>query len=179
MFEPFRAFLPSEYQVKCATEAWEFRAASALRREVFCGEQGVFQNDDRDAVDDVAMPLVAVSMLGVAAGDVAGTVRIHEASPGIWWGSRLAVAKEFRRAGALGAALIRLAVGSAHGRGAEQFFAHVQAQNVPLFQRLNWTMLDEMELHGRKHALMQAELSAYPPIRDPAAGFLALARHAS
>ncbi len=179
MFEPFRAFLPSEYQVKAASEAWEFRAAARLRRQVFCVEQGVFEHDDRDAIDDVAMPLVAVSLLGVAAGEVAGTVRIHEAASGLWWGSRLAVAPEFRRAGALGAALIRLAVGSAHGRGATQFFAHVQAQNVPMFLRLHWQVLDEMELHGRKHALMQADLAAYPAIRDPALGFRALARQAA
>ncbi|WP_234731555.1 MSMEG_0567/Sll0786 family nitrogen starvation N-acetyltransferase [Acidocella facilis] len=179
MFEPFRAFLPSEYQVKAATEGWEFRAAARLRRQVFCAEQGIFQQHDRDALDDVALPLVAVSLLGVAAGEVAGTVRIHEAEPGLWWGSRLAVAPEFRRAGALGAALIRLAVGSAHGRGAKRFLAHVQAQNVKMFQRLHWHTLEEMELHGRNHALMQADLAAYPAIRDPALGFRALARQAA
>ena len=179
MYELFRAFLPSEYQVKAASDAWEFRAAAALRRQVFCVEQGIFQHHDRDAIDEVAIPLVAVSLLGVAAGEVAGTVRIHEAEPGLWWGSRLAVAPEFRRAGALGAALIRLAVGTAHGRGATRFLAHVQAQNVRMFQRLNWQVLEKVELHARPHALMQADLATYPEIRDPALGFRALARKAA
>jgi putative N-acetyltransferase (TIGR04045 family) len=106
-------------------------------------------------------------------------VRIHEASPGVWWGSRLAVAAPYRRAGALGAALIRLAVCSAHARGAVEFYAHVQARNVPLFQRLHWRVLEERVLHDQPHALMQADLDAYPPIVSAETGFTALARTAA
>ena len=40
--------------------------------------------------------------------------------------------------------------------------AHVQEQNVALFQRLHWRDLGELCLHGRAHRLMQAELCAYP-----------------
>ncbi len=36
MFEPFKPFLASAYQIKFATEAWEKRGAAALRRQVFC-----------------------------------------------------------------------------------------------------------------------------------------------
>ena len=70
---------------------------------MFCDEQGIFAGDDRDAIDDVAIPIVALVLLGVAADEVVGTVRIHEAEPGLWWGSRLAVAADYRRIGALGA----------------------------------------------------------------------------
>ena len=42
IFEPFPDFLPSEYRVKFATEAWERREAAALRRQVFCNEQRIF-----------------------------------------------------------------------------------------------------------------------------------------
>ncbi len=42
IFEPFPQFLPSEYRVKFATDRWEFRDAAALRRQVFCDEQGIF-----------------------------------------------------------------------------------------------------------------------------------------
>jgi putative N-acetyltransferase (TIGR04045 family) len=179
LFEPFRPFMPAGYQVKFVTEAWERRGAAALRRDVFCKEQGIFESEDRDAIDDIAIPIVAVSLLGIAPGEVAGTVRIHEASPGIWWGSRLAVAMPYRRAGALGASLIRLAVGSAHARGATEFYAHVQARNVPLFQRLQWNKLEDIELHGHPHALMRADLAAYPPIAEAETGFMALARNAA
>ena len=86
------------------------KAPLALRRQVFCEEQGLFGDDDRDAIDDYAIPIVALSMLGVAADQVVGTVRIHEEAPGVWCGSRLAVDRDYRRIGAIGATLIRLAV---------------------------------------------------------------------
>ena len=124
IFEPFKPFLACEFQMKFATEFWEKTAAASLRRKVFCDEQKVFEHDDRDAIDDVAIPLVAVSLLGVAADDVVGTVRIHpdDTDADTWWGSRLAVENSYRRLGAVGAGLIRLAVSSAHARGCRRFF---------------------------------------------------------
>jgi putative N-acetyltransferase (TIGR04045 family) len=179
MFDPFKPFMASEFQVKFATEAWERNAAAALRRDVFCREQGIFHEDDRDAVDATAIPIVAVSLLGVAADEVVGTVRIHQPEPGVWWGSRLAVAGPYRRVGALGAGLIKLAVCSAHARGCRTFLAHVQSQNVPLFERLAWTSLEEVELHGMAHHRMRADLSAYPPLVAPETGFRSLLRRAA
>jgi putative N-acetyltransferase (TIGR04045 family) len=174
IFDPFPVFLPAEYRVKFATEAWERREAAALRRQVFCAEQGIFCRDDRDDIDAVAITLVAISSLGVAPHDVVGTVRIHEAEPGVWWGSRLAVAADYRRIGALGSSLIRLAVCSAHARGCRRFYAHVQSQNALLFRRLHWRTIEETELRGRPHHFMQADLAHYPPIADPEVGFLSL-----
>lgn len=174
IFEPFAPFLPSEYRIKFATEAWERAGAAALRRNVFCEEQGIFSGDDRDAIDDHAIPLVAISLWGVAADGVVGTVRIHEAEPGVWWGSRLAVEAGHRRVGALGATLIRLAVSSAHARGATTFLAHVQSQNALLFQKLHWDVQAAVDLHGHPHLRMQADLAHYPPCRTPEIGFQAL-----
>ena len=179
MFEPFKPFVASEFQIKFATSSWERQGAASLRRAVFCGEQGLFGGDDRDEIDEIAIPIVAVSLLGVAADEVVGTVRIHQPEPGIWWGSRLAVAADYRRVGALGAALIRLAVSSAHARGCRTFLAYVQHQNVPLFRRLNWTSLEEVELHGLRHHRMRADLAAYPPFPEAETGFRSLARKAA
>ena len=179
IFEPFPMFLPSEYRVKFATEAWEKREAVKLRRQVFCDEQGIFAGDDRDAIDDIAIPIVAISSLGVAPEDVVGTVRIHEAEPGVWWGSRLAVAASYRRIGAIGSSLVRLAVSSAHARGCTKFLAHVQSQNAPLFQRLHWSTIAEVEFHGRPHHFMQADLDHYPPFADAETGFLSLPKKAA
>ena len=180
MIVPFdRPFTAPSFTVKFADRPWEFRDAAALRRRVFCGEQGIFEGHDRDALDEVAIPIVAVWTLAVASGDVVGTVRIHEPEPGLWMGSRLAVAADHRRIGALGASLIRVAVCSAHARGCVRFIAHVQAQNAPLFHKLAWRTLDEVDLHGRPHHLMQADLAAYPPLADPVAGIMALARMAA
>lgn len=179
IFEPFQPFMPAAFRVKVATEPWERRDAAALRREVFCGEQGLFGEDDHDEIDAHATPLVAVSQLGVAADAVVGTVRIHEAEPRLWWGSRLAVAGAYRKAGALGSALIQLAVATAHSRGCRQFLAHVQAQNVILFRRLHWRTVAEVDLHGRPHHRMEADLAFYPPVPSPETGFLALPRRAA
>ena len=179
IFDPFPAFLPAEYRVKFATEAWERREAAALRRQVFCEEQGIFAGDDRDDIDDIAIPLVAISSLGVAPHDVVGTVRIHEAEPGCG-GARASPSRaDYRRIGALGAALIRLAVCSAHARGCRRFYAHVQSQNALLFRRLHWRTIEEIELRGRPHHFMQADLAYYPPIADPETGFLSLPRKAA
>jgi putative N-acetyltransferase (TIGR04045 family) len=172
IFDPFPVFLPSEYRVKLATEEWERREAAALRRSVFCDEQRIFVGDDHDAIDDIAILIVALSSFAIVPQEVVGTVRIHEAESGIWWGSRLAVAPNYRRIGALGPSLIRLAVSTAHARGCGQFFAHVQSQNAPLFQRLHWTTIKEIVIHGRPHHFMQANLAHYPPIADGKTGFV-------
>jgi len=174
IFDSFPAFLPAEYRVKFATELWERREARALRRRVFCEEQGIFDGDDRDDIDAIAIPLVVISSLGVAPHDVVGTVRIHQAEPKVWWGSRLAVARDYRRIAALGASLIRLAVCSAHARGCRRFYAHVQSQNALLFRRLHWRTIEEIELCGRPHHFMEADLACYPPFPDPETGFLSL-----
>jgi len=179
IFDPFPEFLPAEYRVKFVTEARERREAAALRRRVFCDEQQIFSGDDRDAVDEIATTIVALSSFAVVPQEVVGTVRIHEAEPGLWWGSRLAVDVAYRRISALGTALIRLAVSSAHARGCRHFYAHVQAQNALMFRRLGWNTIDEIVLHGRPHHFMRADLGQYPPIADAETGFVSLPKKAA
>jgi len=171
-------FSPTEFRIKQASEAWERREAYALRRAVFCMEQGVFVGDDRDAIDDHAQLLVACTCVAGECDQVVGTVRIHQTPGGIWWGSRLAVHPSFRHVGRLGATLIRLAVGMAHAQGAAQFWAHVQSQNVPLFEKLHWQLHQETLLCGRPHGLMQASLPHYPPCMAPEWGYVTLAGQA-
>jgi putative N-acetyltransferase (TIGR04045 family) len=171
-----QAFAPCEFRVKWADSGWEIAQARTLRRVVFCVEQGVFVGDDLDTIDAHAQTLVALSALGGMPDEVVGTVRIHAAEDGIWWGSRLAVHAAFRSHGRIGATLIRLAVSSAHARGCRVFLAHVQSQNVALFEKLRWTALKEETLHGRPHHLMQADLAAYPPCHDLLTGFVTQSR---
>jgi len=166
-------FTPCEFRIKWADGGWEIHQARRLRRAVFCEEQGLFGGgDDLDAIDAVAQPLVALSCVGGMAEQVVGTVRIHAAGEGLWWGSRLAVDRSFRHLGRIGATLIRLAVCSAHARGARIFLAHVQTQNRELFEKMHWKVLRQETLHGRPHLLMQADLTAYPPCHDPLTGFV-------
>ncbi|TYC54085.1 GNAT family N-acetyltransferase [Rhodobacterales bacterium] len=166
-----KPFLSPQFAIKAATAPWEFAGATALRIKVFCEEQQIFTGHDRDDIDRIALPLVAISTLASEADEVVGTVRIHEASPRIWWGSRLAVASTHRRVGRLGAELIRLAVSSANGYGCDRFFAHVQEQNVKLFERLHWESLEEVDIHGKPHMKMEADLDAYPAFLAPASGW--------
>jgi len=176
ILETSPVWAPVEFLVRAACQDWEQREAYALRRAVFCIEQGIFSGDDRDAIDDSAQLLVAMSCRGGMPDQVVGTVRIHEKSPGLWWGSRLAVHPSFRSQGSLSATLIRLAVSRAHALGCHTFLAHVQAQNAPLFRRLKWQQLGEISIHGRPHCEMQADLAVYPPCFDPVSGFVTRAR---
>ncbi|MFC5759225.1 MULTISPECIES: MSMEG_0567/Sll0786 family nitrogen starvation N-acetyltransferase [unclassified Rhizobium] len=179
MLEPFPPYRASEFQVKFSTSDWERQEAHALRRAVFCEEQRIFESDDRDATDDHAIPIVALSMMGVAADRVVGTVRIHQEEPGLWWGSRLAVHEDFRKIGALGATLIRLAVSSANAMGCHTFLANVQVQNGLLFRRLHWEVIEEFEVYGKPHLRMKADLAWYPPCPTPETGLVALAKKAA
>jgi putative N-acetyltransferase (TIGR04045 family) len=170
LFEPIEVHVPSEYLVKLALDPWEQRDAARLRHEVFCDEQRIFESDDRDAVDPIATTLVAIACIAGVPDHVVGTVRIHPESPRIWYGSRLAVHRSFRRVHHIGTALIKLAVGTAHARGCETFLAHVQSQNAAMFERLHWQTLHELTMHGRPHHLMCADLGAYPPIAQAQIG---------
>jgi putative N-acetyltransferase (TIGR04045 family) len=168
-------YAPQEFRIQWASNPWMQAGAQALRRRVFCEEQGLFDGDDLDAIDTdhpSTRLLVALACVAGQPDAVVGTVRIHEAEPGVWWGSRLAVAREARQHGRLGSTLIRLAVSSAHALGCREFLAHVQAQNVPLFRRLRWQAIGERMLQGRPHALMRAELAHYPACTTPYAGFV-------
>ncbi|MEA2700224.1 MAG: hypothetical protein QOI66_4495 [Myxococcales bacterium] len=137
----------------------------ALRRSIFCVEQRLFTGDDRDVCDDHAYPIVC--MVGgetSAEARVVGVVRIWEEAPGDWWGGRLGVAADFRTEGTVGRRLVQTAVGTARAWGAFRFRATVQRPNVPFFRRLRWRSIEEMELVGQPHHLMEADLAAYRPI---------------
>ena len=177
--DAFSPFAACHFRLKYATERWEMDGAATLRRRVFCEEQKIFDNHDRDATDDTAIHLVALSTMAVLADEVVGTVRIHENEPGIWYGSRLAVDRRYRRVGALGAALIKLAVCSANSIGCTRFYGNIQAQNELMFRRLAWQRVAAIDLHGQPHVLMQADLAAYPALANAPEGFHALAMKAA
>lgn len=162
----------SDYTIKWATLPWEQRQALALRHSVFCLEQSLFSHSDLDEFDERAQLLVAVGSLAGMHDEVVGTVRIHQTEPGVWQGSRLAVAAPFRGHSALVAGLIRLAVGSARGLGCERFLATVQARNQALFRRLHWHSLGSGLVCDRPHVMMQADLSRYPLHHSPRSGLV-------
>ena len=163
-----------------AREPWERRQYYVLRRAIFCEEQGIFSDSDRDEQDPEALPIIAVRDQILMSGDVVGVVRIDERSSGLWWGSRLGVDPSYRsmtgftpkgvfegreaptRFSSVGATLIYKAVSTAQAFGCHTFLAHVQRQNVPLFRWLHWFSVEEVTLHGESHHKMKADLSHYP-----------------
>ncbi|MCJ7872732.1 MSMEG_0567/Sll0786 family nitrogen starvation N-acetyltransferase [Phaeobacter sp. J2-8] len=166
-----RQFQCPGYYIRAASKPFEASGAAALRQRVFVEEQRIFPDHDRDETDLIATHLVAMSTYAHEADEVVGTVRIHEETPGVWWGSRLAVDQNFRHVGRLGAELIRLAVSTANARGCTRFLAHVQMQNVVLFRRLRWERLEEVMIQNTPHMKMQADLNHYPPCDDPVSGW--------
>jgi putative N-acetyltransferase (TIGR04045 family) len=154
-----------------------------LRSDIFCQEQHLFEASDRDKLDRIAYPIVAINhalapeqvrgqsqgqvqVQGQAQGQAVGVVRILEQSPRVWYGGRLGVDIDFRRHNQIGKGLIWKAVTTANGWGCDQFLATVQQQNVRFFQRLHWQSIQQLEIRGVAHQLMQADLSYYQPARE-------------
>ncbi|HTQ05113.1 MAG TPA: MSMEG_0567/Sll0786 family nitrogen starvation N-acetyltransferase [Polyangiaceae bacterium] len=155
--------LASEVVARVATEKWELDAYYRIRRAIFAEEQGVFEASDVDEHDAHATPIVATSQIAGMPDEVVGVVRIYETEPGTWYGGRLGVCCEYRRRGAVGAALIVTACSTAHAWGCRRFFATVQARNVRYFEHHHFRALETISVRGREHALMQADLEAFPP----------------
>ena len=175
-------YQPCDFVYRVARPGAEMAGFWRLRRRIFCDEQGVFQESDKDQYDATMIPIICSALLAGMEDLVVGTVRIDERTPGVWWGSRLAVDGGFRNLRcispgvpirnrqpgfyakrSIGAGLIYKAVSTAHLLGCQSFHAHVQPQNVRFFRRLHWRVLEEVELYGIRHAKMAADLKFYPP----------------
>ena len=182
IFELFQQFAPQDFLFKIADTPLALNGYRNLRRAIFCDEQNVFRDDDQDEIDSHAIPIVCEALIAGMEDSVVGVVRIDEREPGVWYGSRLGVAAEFRSIkrlspsvsarnlqpayrglGALGAGLIFKAVSTAHALGCHEFLATVQQQNARFFQRLHWEPLGELELFGLPHVKMRADLNYYRP----------------
>ncbi|MCT0199576.1 GNAT family N-acetyltransferase [Synechococcus sp. CS-1325] len=134
---------------------WELRSA------IFCQEQHLFEDSDRDGLDDRAYPIAALDHAAAQGDGVVGVVRILEEQPRLWYGGRLGVHGDYRRLNQIGKGLIWKAVTTANGWGCDRFLATVQIQNVRFFQRLHWSSIDSLEIRGIAHHLMEADLAYY------------------
>jgi putative N-acetyltransferase (TIGR04045 family) len=159
---PLGPQLASEVVARVASEAWELTSYYRVRRDIFAEEQALFEDSDTDEHDAHATPIVATSQIAGMPDEVVGVVRIYETEPGVWFGGRLGVCQAYRRRGAVGAALIFTACSTAHAWGCRRFYATVQAQNVRYFERHHFRPLETIVLRDRPHALMQADLAAFP-----------------
>jgi putative N-acetyltransferase (TIGR04045 family) len=144
---------------RVAASADELALHYAIRRTVFCREQGMFgAGDDRDPRDSDPATLHAVGAEGRLIG---GTVRLYPVDDDglVWQGDRLAVLPAFRH-GSLGGSLVRFAVRTAGARGGDRMVAMIQVPNVRFFLALGWSRDgDVVEFHGRAHQPMAIALS--------------------
>ncbi len=62
-------------------EDWMKKYYWDLRKEVFCEEQHVFEESDRDDIDEYGLPIVAMDEDMGLIRNVVGVVRIDERSP--------------------------------------------------------------------------------------------------
>jgi len=182
VFDPFLQYVSPDFSFRIARASHELDGYWALRRQIFCEEQGIFFGTDRDEFDEHAIPIVCETIVAGMEDGVVGVVRIDERAPGLWYGSRLGVAPDYRSIrqlspsvsvrnslpvyrglGALGAGLIYKAVSTAHALGCTEFLATVQHQNARFFQRLHWEPLGTLDLFGLPHVKMRADLNYYQP----------------
>jgi putative N-acetyltransferase (TIGR04045 family) len=164
----------SDYGFKLAIAPVEVKDYFALRHDIFVEEQEVFTGHEVDDWDALAYPIIAQCQQ-----QVVGVVRIYESEPRLWYGGRLGVHQDHRRAGQVGKGLINQAVTTANAWGCARFLATVQQQNVRFFQRLHWAPLEEISLFGLPHYLMEADLDFYPANHEPRPECLPLLQTAS
>ncbi len=149
------------YLFKLARTRSEITAYYALRHKIFVEEQALFKNDDVDTLDAIAHPIIAIEPDAPSL-EILGVVRIYEAEHRLWYGGRLGTHPDYRRGWHIGKGLINKAVTTANAWGCDRFLATGQVQNVRFFQRLHWDSLEEIEIRGIAHHLMQANLDYYP-----------------
>ena len=147
---------PVGWRIERAT-ARQIDAYRAIRRDVFVAEQGIFDVDDTDRIDDDPRTIVLVCL--DAEGTVLGGVRLAPAGEGRdigWWtGSRLVVRRDARGAGGIGSALVREACATALHQGVLRFEATVQERNEPLFRQLGWQAWSRTTIGGAPHGCMR------------------------
>jgi predicted GNAT family N-acyltransferase len=131
----------------------ELAAALALRIEVFCGEQGVTFEGDRDGLDDEAVHLVAVE-----GDEVVGTCRLLIEPGGTARFGRLCVRASARGTG-VGGLLLAEAEREARAGGARRIGMHAQTDALSLYRRAGFRPYGErFDEEGIEHLGMEKDL---------------------
>lgn len=166
-FSPFKS---SHIKVKVAKSEWEKKGYYDLRKTTFSKEQKLLPENEKDASDFRAIPIVALSSSWSIGDEIIGAVRIYQLPDEVntWYGGRLCVSRAYRGHLGIGKALINEAVSRAIDLGCECFLANVQKQNEKYFHSVHWQTIKPIEIAGRPHVHMMATLDKYPFMaRDP------------
>ncbi len=136
-------------EVRRPRDKRELAVALALREEVFCGEQGVTIELDRDGRDGEALHLVAVD------DGVVGTCRVLIEPGGTAKFGRLCVRASARGRG-VGAALLAAAEAEARAAGASRVGMHAQTGALGLYERAGYARYGEpFDEEGIEHLGME------------------------
>jgi predicted GNAT family N-acyltransferase len=128
----------------------ELAAALALREEVFCGEQGVSLEVERDGLDATALHLGAFA----ADGALIGTCRLRRGGDQLIV-QRVAVRREDRGLG-VGAALLAAATERARELGARELSLHAQLDSERFYRRQGYEPVGETFVEaGIEHLAMR------------------------
>jgi predicted GNAT family N-acyltransferase len=106
--------------VRRARDAAELEAAMDLRIRVFCGEQGVSEEEETDDLDDESTQIVGLDETGVVA-----TCRLRDVGEGTSKLERMAVERRLRKLG-VGSRLLAGAEDEARASGAKEMLLHAQ-----------------------------------------------------
>ncbi|MPY71416.1 MAG: GNAT family N-acetyltransferase [Alphaproteobacteria bacterium] len=123
-----------EFEVIEAGDDAARRSAFAIRRTVFCDEQGVAPEEEFDAADTDA---ATRHYLGFLRGEAAGAARLRFLDARTAKIERVAVLHARRRRG-LGAALTRRVISEARAAGAESIVLHAQTQAEGFYAALGF-----------------------------------------
>jgi predicted GNAT family N-acyltransferase len=134
--------MSTPYEVRVAEDPADREACFAVRKEVFVVEQGVPEELEYDALDAVAVHVLAVRDDGLPLGT--GRLLHGEAAAARTGGDRtvgslgrLAVARQARGLG-VGVALVRAIEDAARARGLEAVDLHAQTQALGFYERLGY-----------------------------------------
>ena len=120
-----------DFEIRRLRTEGEYDAALALRYEVFCVEQGVPANEERDGRDRSGLHLVALRE-----GEVVATCRLVFVGSTVQF-SRLAVRRSARRQG-IASALLRATDAEGRAHGANRIVLHAQTYARSLYDQAGY-----------------------------------------
>jgi len=102
-----------------AESQWEKQQYFQLRKNTFSREQKILPENETDAKDFAAIPIIALASCWSIGEQVVGAVRIYQEADkqDLWFGGRLCVSRPYRGHKNIGKALINEAVSRAKDLG--------------------------------------------------------------
>ena len=145
------------FELRWAQNAADVQQALRVRVNVFCHEQGVPLSEERDALDDRAVHLLAVGERRVV-----GTLRLLTAA-GVAKVGRVAVERDWRGRG-VASSMLRTALATAREQGCREARLASQTAATGLYSRAGFVVAsEEFREAGIPHVWMRMAL--VPPRR--------------